>query len=67
MQAALTNPTVISGLLFSSPSSVSPQRRYDLFDVQIGCISLDRAASRGNSEPCELLFEEGADIDTADR
>ncbi|KAF4368205.1 hypothetical protein F8388_022838 [Cannabis sativa] len=33
----------------------------------VGCTPLHRAASTGNSELCELLIEEGADIDAVDR
>lgn len=34
--------------------------------LQIGCMPLHRAASIGNSEFCELLIEEGAEIDAID-
>ena len=35
--------------------------------MQVGCTPLHRAASTGKSELCELLIEEGADIDSEDR
>lgn len=34
--------------------------------LQIGCTPLHRAANIGNSELCELLIEEGAEIDAID-
>lgn len=33
----------------------------------MGCTPLHRAASTGNSELCELLIEEGADVDAVDK
>lgn len=33
----------------------------------MGCTPLHRAASTGNSELCELLIEEGAEIDAVDK
>ena len=35
--------------------------------IQVGCTPLHRAASTGNSELCELLIEEGAEIDALDK
>lgn len=35
--------------------------------LQVGCTPLHRAASTGNSELCELLIEEGAEVDAVDR
>lgn len=35
--------------------------------IQVGCTPLHRAASTGKPELCELLIEEGADIDAEDR
>lgn len=35
--------------------------------IQVGCTPLHRAASTGNSELCELLIEEGADVDAVDK
>jgi 26S proteasome non-ATPase regulatory subunit 10 len=37
------------------------------YDDQVGCTPLHRAASTGNSELCEFLIEEGADVDAVDR
>lgn len=37
------------------------------FTFQVGCTPLHRAASTGNREMCELLIEEGADVDAVDR
>lgn len=33
----------------------------------MGCTPLHRAASTGNSELCELLIEEGAEVDAVDK
>lgn len=38
-----------------------------VFFFKVGCTPLHRAASTGNSNVCELLIEEGADIDAVDR
>lgn len=35
--------------------------------IQVGCTPLHRAASTGNGELCELLIEEGAEVDAVDR
>ena len=35
--------------------------------TQVGCTPLHRAASTGKSELCELLIEEGADVDAVDK
>lgn len=35
--------------------------------LQVGCTPLHRAASTGKSELCELLIEEGADVDVVDK
>lgn len=35
--------------------------------IQVGCTPLHRAASTGNSELCELLIEEGAEVDATDK
>lgn len=35
--------------------------------IQIGCTPLHRAASTGNSAMCELLIEEGAEVDAIDK
>ncbi|XP_075104125.1 uncharacterized protein LOC107778106 isoform X2 [Nicotiana tabacum] len=35
--------------------------------AEVGCTPLHRAASTGNSELCELLIEEGAEIDEVDK
>lgn len=40
---------------------------YVLYYNQVGCTPLHRAASTGNSELCELLIEEGAEVDAVDR
>lgn len=40
---------------------------FDVHHIQVGCTPLHRAASTGKSELCELLIEEGADIDAVDR
>nr|CAN63831.1 hypothetical protein VITISV_009129 [Vitis vinifera] len=36
-------------------------------DPSIGCTPLHRAASTGNSAMCELLIEEGAEVDAIDK
>ena len=35
--------------------------------MQVGCTPLHRAASTGNSALCELLIEEGAEVDATDK
>lgn len=35
--------------------------------IQVGCTPLHRAASTGKSELCELLIEEGAEVDAVDK
>lgn len=35
--------------------------------LQVGCTPLHRAASTGNSEVCEFLIEEGAEVDCVDK
>lgn len=35
--------------------------------MQVGCTALHRAASAGQSDICEFLLEEGADIEATDR
>jgi 26S proteasome non-ATPase regulatory subunit 10 len=35
--------------------------------LQVGCTALHRAASAGQSDICEFLLEEGADIEATDR
>lgn len=40
---------------------------YDIHCLQVGCTPLHRAASTGNSELCELLIEEGAEVDAVDK
>ncbi|GMP93880.1 hypothetical protein CsSME_00043537 [Camellia sinensis var. sinensis] len=35
--------------------------------ARVGCTPLHRAASTGNSELCELLIEEGAEVDAIDK
>lgn len=35
--------------------------------LQVGATPLHRAASNGNSELCELLIEEGAEVDAVDK
>lgn len=35
--------------------------------IQFGCTALHRGASTGNSELCEFLIEEGAEVDSTDR
>uniref|UniRef100_A0A7N2LB40 Uncharacterized protein n=1 Tax=Quercus lobata TaxID=97700 RepID=A0A7N2LB40_QUELO len=35
--------------------------------LPVGCTPLHRAASTGNSEVCELLIEEGAEVDAVDK
>lgn len=35
--------------------------------MQVGCTPLHRAASTGKSALCELLIEEGAEVDATDR
>jgi ankyrin repeat protein len=40
---------------------------YDIHSLQVGCTPLHRAASTGNSEMCELLIEEGAEVDAVDK
>jgi len=35
--------------------------------MQFGCTPLHRAASAGHPEICELLIEEGADVDATDK
>ena len=42
------------------------EQNSDVF-VQVGCTPLHRAASVGNSEMCELLIEEGAEVDAVDK
>lgn len=39
----------------------------DKLYVQVGCTPLHRAASTGNPEMCELLIEEGAEVDATDK
>lgn len=40
---------------------------YVLYYDQVGCTPLHRAASTGKSDVCELLIEEGAEVDAVDR
>jgi ankyrin repeat protein len=40
---------------------------YDIQCLQVGCTPLHRAASTGNSELCEFLIEEGAEVDAVDK
>lgn len=35
--------------------------------IQVGCTALHRGASTGNSALCELLIEEGAEVDATDK
>lgn len=59
---------------FSSDHIVEDNMYYNLVHVllllyydQVGCTPLHRAASTGKSELCELLIEEGAEVDAVDR
>lgn len=40
---------------------------YDIQCLQVGWTPLQRAASTGNSELCEFLIEEGAEVDAVDK
>ncbi|KAE9454302.1 hypothetical protein C3L33_13804, partial [Rhododendron williamsianum] len=57
-----------SAILNMDGVSMSPLLNYSpAAGAGVGCSPLHRAASTGNSELCELLNEEGAEVDATDR
>lgn len=57
----------VDSIIWYSRVCPLPFLLYDMYCTQVGCTPLHRAASTGNSELCELLIEEGADVDAVDK